>query len=181
MRAGPDLTQSPTLTIGGTRDGHDSRDGGLHEPRAGAREAGRQAHRHLGVRLRAVRNADGAAAFEGESVSDILARVIEREPDWKPLPAALPPRVHELLRRCLEKDPKKRRRDIGDVRIEIEQVLSGPAQTAAPLVDGASTGARDSRGSSPRSWRWRSQSPSRRPYFSRARGGARDARRHQHA
>ena len=79
----------------------------------------------------------GRRAFEGDSVSEIVARVIEREPDWNALPPALPSAHHELLRRCLEKDPKKRRRDIGDVRMEIEHVLSGPAQAAAPLVDGA--------------------------------------------
>jgi serine/threonine protein kinase len=76
----------------------------------------------------------GRRAFKGDSVSEIIARVIEREPDWDALPAALHPRIHELLHRCLEKDPKKRRRDIGDVRMEIEQVLSAPAQTVAPIV-----------------------------------------------
>ena len=68
--------------------------------------------------------------------------------------------MHELLRRCLEKDPKKRRRDIADVRMEIEHVLSGPAQTAAPPVDRRRATVRDSRGSSPRSWPWRWPSPS---------------------
>ena len=48
----------------------------------------------------------GRRVFEGDSLPEILARVIEREPDWKALPPALPPRIHELLRRCLEKDPR---------------------------------------------------------------------------
>jgi serine/threonine protein kinase len=74
----------------------------------------------------------GRRAFEGTSVSEIVARVIEREPDWSVLPATLHPRIDELLRRCLEKDPKKRRRDIGDVRMEIEQVLSGSVQRVMP-------------------------------------------------
>ena len=78
----------------------------------------------------------GQRAFKGDSESEIIAKVIEREPDWKALPPGLHPRIDELLHRCLEKDPKKRRRDIGDVRIEIEQVLSGPAQAAAAPVDG---------------------------------------------
>jgi Tol biopolymer transport system component len=82
----------------------------------------------------------GRRAFEGDSVSEIVAQVIEREPDWNALPQALHPRLRELLRRCLEKDPKKRRRDVADVRMEIEQVLSGPAQAAAPRVDAASRG-----------------------------------------
>jgi serine/threonine protein kinase/Tol biopolymer transport system component len=81
----------------------------------------------------------GRQAFEGDSLSAILARVIEREPDWKSLPSALHPRIHELLYRCLEKNPKKRRRDIGDVRVEIEQALSEPTQSATLPVDKAST------------------------------------------
>ena len=81
----------------------------------------------------------GRQAFQGESVPEILAGVLERDPDWSHLPAALPVRVRDLLRRCLVKDPKKRRRDIGDVRIEIEQALSDPPQMAAPVVDQASS------------------------------------------
>ncbi|HVH29711.1 MAG TPA: protein kinase [Vicinamibacterales bacterium] len=80
----------------------------------------------------------GHPAFQGDSVSEILARVIERDPDWSRLPAALPARMDELLRRCLEKDPRKRRRDMGDVRIEIEQALSDPRHEAAPPVDNRS-------------------------------------------
>jgi serine/threonine protein kinase len=68
----------------------------------------------------------GRPAFDGDDVGEILARVIEREPDWGKLPSKVPPRLHELLRRCLEKDPKKRRRDAGDVRIDIEQSLTEP-------------------------------------------------------
>src|SRR5262245_17371624 len=51
-------------------------------------------------------------AFEGEDVQDILSRVLQREPDWSKLPSRLPPRVEELLRRCLEKDLKNRCRDM---------------------------------------------------------------------
>ena len=80
----------------------------------------------------------GKGPFTGPTVTDTLAAILEREPNWGALPPTLHPRIHELLRRCLEKDPKKRRRDIADVRMEIEQVLSGPAQTVAPPVDSAS-------------------------------------------
>ena len=77
----------------------------------------------------------GQGAFQGETVSEILARVMEREPDWKSLPPGLPTSVHELLRRCLEKDPRKRRRDSGDIRVELEAALSAqsaPAIAAPP-------------------------------------------------
>src|SRR4030095_2055131 len=45
----------------------------------------------------------GRPAFDGDDVGEILARVIEREPDWSKLPAKIPPRIQELLRRSLEK------------------------------------------------------------------------------
>ena len=58
-------TQRPSGSLDGTDRGAHSRHAGLHEPRAGARAGGRQAHRHLGVRLRAVRDAGGTAAVRG--------------------------------------------------------------------------------------------------------------------
>jgi Tol biopolymer transport system component len=81
----------------------------------------------------------GRQVFPGDTVSEILARVIEREPDWNVLPAGLHPRILELLRRCLEKDPKKRRRDIGDVRMEIELALADPDR-GAPVARPVTTG-----------------------------------------
>jgi serine/threonine protein kinase len=46
----------------------------------------------------------GRQAFEGEDVSEILSRILQREPDWSLLPSHTPPRIHELLRLCLEKN-----------------------------------------------------------------------------
>ena len=66
----------------------------------------------------------GRPVFEGETISDLVARILEREPDWSALPARVPSRVRELLKRCLTKDPKQRLRDIGDARLELEQVLA---------------------------------------------------------
>ncbi|HET9359597.1 MAG TPA: serine/threonine-protein kinase, partial [Vicinamibacterales bacterium] len=51
----------------------------------------------------------GRPAFEGESAADILSCVLQREPDWTRLPSSVPPAVRQLLRLCLEKDPRKRR------------------------------------------------------------------------
>ena len=65
----------------------------------------------------------GRQAFAGETVSDMIARILQREPDWSALPAATPPRLRELLARCLEKDAKRRLRDIGDARIELEEMM----------------------------------------------------------
>jgi serine/threonine-protein kinase len=76
----------------------------------------------------------GQQAFSGETVSDTLAAVLRAEPDWSALPAASPPRVRELIRRCVIKDPKQRLRDIGEARIAIEESLSGPTDVGATLA-----------------------------------------------
>jgi serine/threonine-protein kinase len=70
----------------------------------------------------------GKQAFRRDTTTELLAAVIESEPDWKDLPAATPQRIELLLRRCLRKDPHQRLRDIGDARIELEDLLAGPAE-----------------------------------------------------
>ena len=72
----------------------------------------------------------GSPAFSGNDVTDILAAVIRSEPDWEKVPAIVRP----LLRRCLQKDPNKRLRDIGDVKLELEEVLANPKETIAQPV-----------------------------------------------
>jgi len=69
----------------------------------------------------------GHIAFDGPSVSDTLAAVLHHEPDWTALPSRLPTSVTTLLQRCLEKDVKQRRRDIGDVRAELDDALARPS------------------------------------------------------
>ncbi|MEQ1894290.1 MAG: protein kinase, partial [Planctomycetota bacterium] len=61
-------------------------------------------------------------AFDGETLSDVLSSVLRSEVALEGLPAATPPRVRELLRRCLHKDPRQRLRDIGDARLALEGV-----------------------------------------------------------
>ena len=73
----------------------------------------------------------GQRAFDGETTSDVLAKVMEREPDWRALPSATPTRLRELLRRSLTKDPRARLRDIGEARVQIEVLLSGAAEDVA--------------------------------------------------
>jgi Tol biopolymer transport system component len=62
----------------------------------------------------------GRAAFAGETVTDVLASVIDREPDWTALPEKIPAAVHRLLTRCLEKDARRRLRDMGDASLELD-------------------------------------------------------------
>jgi serine/threonine protein kinase/Tol biopolymer transport system component len=75
----------------------------------------------------------GRQAFRGETLSDTIAGVLEREADWQMLPAPTPTKIRDLLRRCLQKDPRRRVQDIGDARIEIEETLASPA-TAEPTA-----------------------------------------------
>ncbi len=74
----------------------------------------------------------GKVAFLGETVSDTIAKILEREPDWSALPNKTPPLVRSLLRRCLKKDVEHRLRDIGDARLEIDEALSEPMEVVAP-------------------------------------------------
>ena len=67
----------------------------------------------------------GRRLFTGETVSHVLAEVLKAEPDWTMLPAGTPTAVRRLLRRCLEKDRRRRIADASDVRLELEEAL-GP-------------------------------------------------------
>lgn len=83
----------------------------------------------------------GRRPFDGETTSDLLAAVLKTEPNWDALPTDLPAVIRKLLRRCLEKDPKLRLRDIGEARI----VLSAPEQLVPevpplPAVEARSAG-----------------------------------------
>ena len=69
----------------------------------------------------------GRAVFAGDTVTDTLAAILEREPDWSALPDATPTHLRRLLQRCLEKDPKRRLRDIGDARLDLDAVPDAPA------------------------------------------------------
>jgi eukaryotic-like serine/threonine-protein kinase len=78
----------------------------------------------------------GRQAFRGAMVSDILASVLARDPDYTALPGRIHPRIRELIQRCLEKDPKARWQAIGDVRVEIERILAS-GEFTAPAESGA--------------------------------------------
>ena len=69
----------------------------------------------------------GKRAFEGETVTETLAKILEREPNWDVLPGAVPSTIRFLMSRCLKKDPGKRLQHIDGARILIEEALSGAA------------------------------------------------------
>ena len=74
----------------------------------------------------------GRVAFAGETVSDTIAAILEREPDWSRLPESTPVNTHRLLQRCLEKDPNRRRRDIREARIELDESIALPVEVKIP-------------------------------------------------
>jgi Tol biopolymer transport system component len=69
----------------------------------------------------------GRRVFDGDEMTDVLARIIEREPDFGALPATTPAAIRRLLRRSLQKDRKRRLPDIADARLEIDEAVATPA------------------------------------------------------
>jgi serine/threonine protein kinase/Tfp pilus assembly protein PilF len=76
----------------------------------------------------------GQRPFEGETATDTIARILERQPDWDALPPETPANIRILLQRCLDKDPDQRLGDIKNVAIEISETLSKPATLSPPFI-----------------------------------------------
>jgi serine/threonine protein kinase/tetratricopeptide (TPR) repeat protein len=66
----------------------------------------------------------GHRAFSGETGSDVIARILERDPEWRDLPPSVPTRLGDLIRSCLRKEVDQRPRDIGDLRRELDAIES---------------------------------------------------------
>jgi serine/threonine protein kinase len=83
----------------------------------------------------------GRLAFAGETASDMIAKIIERDPDWSALPDVTPMRIRRLLIRCLTKDPKQRLRDIAEARIAIDTADDVvPGRNEQPVTPGPPRG-----------------------------------------
>ena len=115
-----DLTMAPTMTFSGTRVGAILGTAAYMSP---------EQARGLAVDKRAdiwafgcvlYEMLTGRSAFGGETLSDIIVAILGPGPDWSALPASTPPRLRRLLERLLEKDLKRRMRDIGDVPFELD-------------------------------------------------------------
>jgi len=81
----------------------------------------------------------GRDAFAGLTPSDTLAAILERDPDLGALPATTPAGIERLLKRCFEKDPKRRLRDIGEARVEIDDAERAQALHAGSSVPTSTT------------------------------------------
>ncbi len=79
----------------------------------------------------------GRTLFPGETTTDVLAAIVKENPDWSALPQATPASIRRLLRRCLEKDPARRMRHIGDAILEIDE-KSGLDDVASSHLSSAS-------------------------------------------
>ncbi len=79
----------------------------------------------------------GGTLFAGDTVTDVIAQVVTKEPDLDALPKGTPGAVRHLLARCLRKDPRTRLPDMGAARLDLQDALAGAAETtAAPERDG---------------------------------------------
>jgi serine/threonine protein kinase len=68
----------------------------------------------------------GHRAFEGETVTDVIASVVARDPEYRALPPSLHPKTEDLIRRCLAKNRKERWHAIADVRVELDSIVADP-------------------------------------------------------
>jgi serine/threonine protein kinase/Tol biopolymer transport system component len=120
-----DVSQSPTVAVEGTRAGMILGTAGYMSPEQarGSRVDKRADIWAFGCVLYEMLT--GCAAFAKGTVSDTIAAILAREPDWAALPLRTPAKIRDLLRRCLQKDPSRRLHDIADARVEIDDVRLG--------------------------------------------------------
>jgi len=134
------LSNSPTLvnTLVGSNAGVIIWHRGIHVTRAGARLCCGPAQRCFSFAA-CLRDAHRQASLPGDTVSDILAAVLAREPDFALLPANSESEVPELLRRSLEKNPRRRWYAVGDLRLRSKRRLLAPTVSAAANRDVVTT------------------------------------------
>jgi eukaryotic-like serine/threonine-protein kinase len=124
--AGGTMSNSPTLTQASTNPGVILGTAAYMSPEQARGRAADQRSDVFSFGCVVYEMLTGRQAFQGEDVSEVLASVLKAEPDFSLLPAKLNPRIREMLRRCLQKNPKLRWHAIGDTRIEIEAARADP-------------------------------------------------------
>jgi hypothetical protein len=120
------LSNSPTLSDAATQQGVILGTAAYMSPEQARREAVDKKADIWAFGVVLFEMLTGRGMFEGRTVSDTLAAVLMREPDWKRLPPNLHPRIRLLLERCLEKEPKNRCGGIGEARTDIQKALADP-------------------------------------------------------
>jgi serine/threonine protein kinase/Tol biopolymer transport system component len=132
--SGYDLTQSPTISIGNTHDGVILGTAPYMSPEQARGQVVDKRTDIWAFGCVLLEMLTGRVVFRGDTVSDTIATILQRDPDWAAMPASTPRSIDRLLRRCLEKDSKRRLRDIGEARIEIDETISRPAPPEAPAT-----------------------------------------------
>ena len=137
--AGGDPSLSPTLTAAATQAGVIMGTAAYMAPEQAKGKAADKRADIWAFGIVLLEMLSGQRVFAGETISETLADVMKTEPSWDQLPADLPSKLGNLLRRCLQKDPRQRVRDIGDVRLAMEgafeTTVSAPAEpTVAPRL-----------------------------------------------
>jgi eukaryotic-like serine/threonine-protein kinase len=134
-----DLLSSPTMSVGGTYAGVVLGTAPYMSPEQAKGQEVDQRADVFAFGCVLFEMLTGRRAFQGDTVTDAIASVLARDPDMTTLPAGIHPRLHEILKRCLEKDQKRRWQAIGDLRVELEVIsadphgLKVPSTTAAPV------------------------------------------------
>jgi eukaryotic-like serine/threonine-protein kinase len=121
----PDLTDSPTMTDDRTRDGIILGTTAYMSPEQARGQTVDKRTDIWAFGCVLYEMLAGRAAFARDTVTDTLAAILERDPDWAALSPTTSHTVRRFLARCLEKDPKRRLRDIGDARVELEDPPTG--------------------------------------------------------
>ncbi|HSG01524.1 MAG TPA: protein kinase, partial [Vicinamibacterales bacterium] len=136
--AGSDSADVPTVTFDGTRDGLVVGTPSYMSPE---QARGRSVDRRTDVWAFGCvlyEMLTGRPAFRGATSTDTIVAVLEREPELSVLPGSVPESIRRLVRRCLQKDARRRLRDIADASIEIEDVIANPAiPVASPAAGGS--------------------------------------------
>jgi serine/threonine protein kinase len=132
-----ELDHSPTITVTGTREGLILGTAAYMSPEQARGKSVDKRSDIWAFGCVLYEMLTGRKAFEGETVSDTLAAILEREPNWKLLPAVTPASVRRLLQRCLEKNVGRRLRDIGDASLELDDAVdrSGGRSLPGRFVD----------------------------------------------
>jgi Tol biopolymer transport system component len=128
-RSGSDCSQSPTLAHHATEAGVILGTAAYISPEQARGKAVDKRADNWAFGVVLFEMLTGHGLFRGDTLSDTLAAVLTREPDWRMLPPSTPPGVRRLLTRCLERDPKKRLRDIGDARPDLDGTLDLAGRT----------------------------------------------------